>query len=166
MHNLETISLKDYCKIFRGLENAYLTDNPAERFAIIKRNSATVVSRLNGKPDDWALDIPLAEFDELERESAWIYDQPMTDRMWCEIKGKKYAVPTKDNLCLRQWIVIDNIMKQPDPDYCELLANILICGKYEETGAKDLQAEIEKMNAYEALPLVFGFFRFARRLRN
>lgn len=163
------ISMKQYCDCFYNLIDASDDADDDERLLTVVQNEAIIISRLLGEPDDFVYKLPLPVFRRLQDETKFIYDiKDFVDSKEFSIKidGRKYFMPSPDEMSLRQYIDADMILKEDGKknQFIELLACLLLPykedGKFEYDGNYGERVEkIEQMKASDGLPFVYTFFK-------
>lgn len=160
------LTFGEYCRIFDGLADTSGLEG-YEKFRKVKENQATVVSRLMGEADDFALNLPLTLFAELSDATSFIFGIDIVKpHNSIVIDGVTYMVPKPDKFSLRQWIDADmTIQETSENKYIELLAILLLplkedgeFGKY--TGEYQKMADkLRGMPCSECLGIVSFFLR-------
>lgn len=163
--NFSELSLRDYCRVFNGLEPTEgLSDR--ELFMTTKRNEAAILSRLMGESDDFAMDLPLTVYASLVEATSFIYSmQTMKHKGEIEVDGKVYKALKPEEMNLRQWIDIDVTAEDAGADkFIDILSMLLVerqdngevkpYGGYDEGFARKLG----DVSCDKALPVVFRFF--------
>ena len=163
------VNMEMYTKAFYNLQKTTPSMTNDEKVLITQRNEAKIISRLLGEKDDFALDLPLPLAIRLQEIIGFIYDiRPFMNNnvSYLKIDGVKYFMPAPNEMSLRQYIDTDMIMKEDkNPmQYVELLAALLVPyndkGELEYDGKyQDRMEKIKKMNAQDALPFVYTFFK-------
>ena len=163
------VNMEMYTKAFYNLDKTTPSMTNDEKVLITQRNEAKIISRLLGEKDDFALDLPLPLAIKLQQIIGFIYDiRPFMNNnvSYLKIDGVKYFMPAPNEMSLRQYIDTDMIMKEDtNPmQYVELLAALLVPyndkGELEYDGKyQDRMEKIKKMNAQDALPFVYTFFK-------
>ena len=171
--SFDDITLEDYCRIFRKLTDIDKIEDDREKYISIKKNEATIISRLLGERDDFCLDLPLPLFDKLTKLCNFIYGiDNLKRKNEIVIDGKKYKVGEVNKFSTRKWIDIDITTKDSDDDlYIQLLAILL--DEVQEDGKlkaydgnyQKLMPKLAKMKCSDALPIVYYFFWRGANLR-
>lgn len=164
--SFDEITMADYCRIFAGLKPTdKLTD--VELWKTVRENEATIVSRLMGEEDDFALYLPLPIYDELSKAVKFIYSiDTLQPKSYIVIDDVRYSIPSPEDFNLRQWIDVDVSLqeKEDDTKYIELLSILLMQrdseGKFipYKGDNKVLAEKIRNMKASEGLGIVYRFF--------
>lgn len=170
-YNLATdwdeITMQQYCNIFYNLPKTE-SDDETEKAANTLRNEAIIISRLLGEKDDFVQNLPLSVFAMLQHSCRYIYEIDnflSAGQFYVKIDGRKYFMPSPNEMSLRQYIDSDMIMKEEGKNqFIELLACLLLPygkdGKYEYDGKyQDLIPKIANMKASEGLPFIYTFFK-------
>lgn len=165
----DDISMKQYCKLFYNLPKGDSEASEDEKTAERIETQATIISRLLGEKDDFALTLPIDIFLKLQESSKFIYalnDFLESKTFYINIDGRKYWIPNPEEMSLRQYIDSDMIIKEEgnENQFIELLACLLLpmndVGKYEYDGKyQDLIPRIESMRASDGLPFIYTFFK-------
>lgn len=163
--SLHELTLKDYCRIFKGVKFDKAMD-----WKDIKYNEATLISRIMGESDDFALYLPLVVYNKICEMCVFLYD---TDRLKHNAKitldGKDYTIPNPSDMSLRQWIDVD-ITRQTEEEgmFIELYA-ILLCEIGEDGKVKPYDGNykeriplLEKYPADEAMSMINDFFEYGK----
>lgn len=163
--NWSDITMKDYCNAFYKLAKTDDKMDEITRTTTTLRNEAIIISRLLGEKDDFVLSLPLPIFAELKSKVKFIYEIGgflEKNIFYLNIDGKKYWIPTPEEMSLRQYIDSDMIMREDDnkQQFIELLACLLVPtdGEYDGNYEK-LVPKIEKMKASDGLPFIYTFFK-------
>lgn len=155
------VTLKEYCRIFKGV-----TFSKEMEWKTIKYNEATLISRILGESDDWALDLPLSVYDQICNMCSFLYStKKLKHTQVLNINGKKYTIPKAEEFNLRKWIDLD-VIRQSDIDdmFIHIFAVLLseldennkpkpYMGNYEE-----LIPLLENYPSDEAMSLITDFF--------
>ena len=151
--NWNEIDMKTYCRAFYKLLPTDDSMDDITRTTTTLRNEAMIMSRILGEEDDFVLSLPLDIFSGGFLENNIFY---------LNIDGKKYWIPSPEEMSLRQYIDSDMIMREDKnkQQFIELLACLLIPadGVYDGNYEK-LIPKIEKMKASEGLPFIYTFFK-------
>jgi len=162
------ITMKLYCHLFYKLEETTSKMGDDERRLVTLRNEAKIVSRLLGEEDDFCLTLPVEAFNMIRDNIQFIYEigEFLDSKIfYLNIDGKKYFMPSPNEMSLRQYIDADIIMKDNNKNqFIELLACLLLPvgkdGKYEYDGKyQDLIPKIEEMSAEDGLPFIYTYFK-------
>lgn len=165
--NWDELTMQQYCNIFYNLPKTESEDD-VDKAANTLRNEAIIISRLLGEKDDFALNLPLEAFAMLQQSCKYIYEIDnflSAGQFYVKIDGRKYFMPSPNEMSLRQYIDSDMIMKEEGKNqFIELLACLLLPygkdGKYEYDGKyQDLLPKIANMKASEGLPFIYTFFK-------
>lgn len=159
------LTLKQYCKAFYKLPTS-TSDDEAERLETMKKNEATILSRIMGEKDDFCLDLPWGVYQKLADAISFIYDDSLLKNTSSHIiiNGERYSIPPMNEMSLRQFIDADVVMKEENDDsYIELLSVLLLKrkdGKYVpyDGDYKERMKLIGNAPCSVTLPLVFHFF--------
>lgn len=159
------LSLRDYCRCFNGLEKTEGLDE-RELFMATKRIEATILSRLMGEADDFAMDLPLTVYASLVEATQFIYGiNNLKHSGNVEVNGKVYKVLKPEEMNLRQWIDIDVTGEEDSADkFIDILSMLLVeQGEDGQTKPyKGYDAEFAKslgdLSCDKALPVVYRFF--------
>lgn len=159
------ITLKEYCRIFSGLEKTDGLEGK-ELFLANKRNEAAILSRLMGERDDFAMELPLSLYSSLVEATRFIYGiQDMKHKGFIELDGKEYKASKPEEMNLRQWIDIDVTAEEESPDkFIDILSMLLV-----EVGSdgerkpykgydKEFAQRLSETKCSESLPVVYRFF--------
>ena len=159
------LTLRDYCRVFNGLEDAEGKEGK-ELFLATKRNEAAILSRLMGEKDDFAMDMPLTLYSTLVEATQFIYQiQNLRHSGSVDVGEKTYKVLKPEEMNLRQWIDIDVTAEEENPDkFIDILSMLLV--ELAEDGStkpyKGYDAEFAKVlggvGCDKALPVVYRFF--------
>lgn len=167
--NWSDVDMKTYCNCFWKLEKTNDNMDEVEKTTVTLRNEATIISRLLGEADDFILSLPIQIFSMLMSKSRFIYEiEDFMDSkiFYLKIDGKKYWMPSPQEMSLRQYIDSDMIMREDGnkQQFIELLACLLLPygndGKAEYDGNyEELVPKIERMRASDALPFIYTHFK-------
>ena len=159
------ITLKEYCRIFSGLEKTDGLEGK-ELFLANKRNEAAILSRLMGEEDGFAMELPLSLYSTLVEATKFIYGlQDMKHKGFIELDGKAYKASKPEEMNLRQWIDIDVTAEEESPDkFIDILSMLLV-----EVGSdgerkpykgynKEFAQRLSETKCSESLPIVYRFF--------
>lgn len=159
------ITLRQYCRIFSGLEKTDGLEGK-ELFLANKRNEAAILSRLMGERDDFAMELPLSLYSSLVEATRFIYGiQDMKHKGFIELDGKEYKASKPEEMNLRQWIDIDVTAEEESPDkFIDILSMLLV-----EVGSdgerkpykgysKEFAQRLGETKCSESLPVVYRFF--------
>lgn len=154
------LTLGDYCRIFYGLASD--TDDITK----MQENQSKIISRMLGENDEFLLDKPVGLYTKLLQLTGYIYDLSSFKKdghtiSYLDIKGQRYHINSPSEMSLRQYIDIDQTMKEDDnPEkYIEILSIMLTKEGEEYKGNyKELKNEVSKIKCDVALPIVFHFF--------
>lgn len=158
---LHELTLKDYCRIFKGVK----FDKTME-WKDIKYSEATLISRILGEGDNFALSLPLAVYNYLCETCTFLYDvNRVKHNATIELNGVKYTIPSPEEFNLRKWIDVDVTRQSEDPDMFVQLYAILIdpigedgkCKPY-EGGYEERIPLLENYPADEAMSMINDFF--------
>lgn len=165
----DDISMKQYCHMFYNLPTADSEASDEEKMVQTIENEATIISRLLGEKDDFAMNLPFEIYNRLQEACKFIYSlNGFLDSkvFYLNIDGRRYWMPEPKDMSLRQYIDADIIMKEEgnESQFIELLACLLLPygddGKYEYDGKyQELIPRIERMKASEGLPFIYTFFK-------
>lgn len=166
--SLHEVSLKDYCRIFKGIKF-----DTSMRWKDIKVNESILVSRILGEGDDFALSLPLTAYNTVVGLCSFLYDvDKFKHTNVLTHNGIKYSIPSPDKFNLRKWIDIDVTRQTEDEGmFIELFAILLdpigedgeckpYDGKYEER-----KAWLEDYPADEAISMINDFFALGESLQ-
>ena len=158
----QEVTMKEYCNAFWNLPKAGDEDD-ITRSATTLRNEATIMSRLLGEKDDFVIGLPIDVFVILKGKFKFIYEigEFLTNNVFSiKIDGKRYWIPSPNEMSLRQYIDSDMIMQEDKnkQQFIELLACLLVPtdGEYDGNYEK-LIPYIEKMKCSEGLPFIYTF---------
>ena len=159
------LSLRDYCRCFNGLEKTEGLDE-RELFMATKRIEATILSRLMGEADDFAMDLPLTVYASLVEATQFIYGiNNLRHSGNVEVNGKVYKVLKPEEMNLRQWIDIDVTGEENSADKFIDILSLLLVEQGEDGQTKPYKgydAEFAKslgdLSCDKALPVVYRFF--------
>lgn len=160
------ITLGQYVKCFNGLIDTEKLDG-IELFTAVRKNEATIISRLLGEDDDFCLNMPVVIYSELSNSCKFIYSlKTLGHSNEIVIDDVSYSVPQPDEFSLRQWIDVDVTMQEEGNEsrYLDLLAILLMKrgddGKFIPYGGIDkaLRKRIEDLPADKGLGIVYHFF--------
>lgn len=158
---LHELTLKDYCRIFKGVK----FDKTME-WKDIKYSEATLISRILGEDDNFALSLPLAIYNYLCETCIFLYDvNRVKHTATIELNGVKYTIPKPEEFNLRKWIDVDVTRQSEDPDMFVQLYAILIdpigedgkCKPY-NGGYEERIPLLENYPADEAMSMINDFF--------
>lgn len=162
----DDITMKDYCNAFYKLAKTDDSMDEITKTTTTLRNEAIIISRLLGEKDDFVLSLPLPIFAMLKDKVKFIYDIGgflEKNIFYLNIDGKKYWIPSPEEMSLRQYIDSDIIMRDDEnkQQFIELLACLLIPTDKEEYDGnyEALVPKIERMKAADGLPFVYTFFK-------
>ena len=163
--NWNEIDMKTYCRAFYKLLPTDDSMDDITRTTTTLRNEAMIMSRILGEEDDFVLSLPLDIFSMLKNKTKFLYEIGGflgNNIFYLNIDGKKYWIPSPEEMSLRQYIDSDMIMREDKnkQQFIELLACLLIPadGVYDGNYEK-LIPKIEKMKASEGLPFIYTFFK-------
>lgn len=163
--SFDELTLGEYCRVFSNLEKTEGLEG-RELFMATKRNEATILSRLMGEDDGFAMDLPLTVYASLVEATQFIYGmQNMKHKGSVEVDGKVYKVLKPEEMNLRQWIDIDVTSTEDNPDkFIDILSMLLVeegedgerkpYKGYDAVFAKSLSG----LGCDKALPVVYRFF--------
>jgi len=164
----DDVDMKLYCKCFYKLEDAPDKADDLDVSIITLRNESKIISRLLGEDDDFVSKCPVEVFNLLRDRVKFIYEIKQyldSKQFYINIDGKKYFMPSPNEMSLRQFIDADIIMKQDSENqFIELLACLLLPmnddGSYNYDGNYgDLIPKIGRMNAGDVLPFIYTFYK-------
>lgn len=173
--SFDELTLEQYCKAFHGLEQPSEEDGEEETILKMVRNQSKLISRLLGEDDDFCMNLPTVVYNSLYKHISYIYEVDKflkESRAGITLNGKRYGIPSFEEMPLRQYIDADMTIKDNDSPtlYIELLSILLsertengwkpYDGKYE-----DRREELRNVKCSEALPFVFHFFKKGEALR-
>lgn len=159
------LSLRDYCRCFNGLEKTDGLEG-RELFLATKRNEATILSRLMGERDDFAMDLPLTVYASLVEATQFIYGiTSLRHSGTVDVNEKTYKALKPEEMNLRQWIDIDVTAEEENADkFIDILSMLLVeqsedgevkpYGGYDASFAKALG----DVKCSESLGIVYHFF--------
>lgn len=164
------ITMEDYSHAFWNLEKVDDSMDEKQKEVVTDRNMGVIASRLLGEKDDFLMDKPLGLFVRISEIIGFIYSIDtflMNNEYHLTINGKKYYMPSPEDMSLRQYIDCDEIMKNDNnpKQFIELLAALLVTfnvkkgmlyydGSYEER-----MDAIANLPASEGLPFIYTFFK-------
>ena len=159
------LSLRDYCRVFNGLEKTDGLEGK-ELFMATKRNEAAILSRLMGEADDFAMGLPLTVYASLVEATQFIYGlQDMKHKGSIEVDGKVYKVLKPEEMNLRQWIDIDVTSEEESADKFIDILSMLLSEQAEDGSVKPYMGfnegfakRLGDIPCTEALPVVYRFF--------
>lgn len=159
------LSLRDYCRVFNGLEKTEGLDE-RELFMATKRNEAAILSRLMGEDDDFAMDLPLTVYASLVDATQFIYGiNNLRHSGNVEVNGNVYKVLKPEEMNLRQWIDIDVTGEEDSADKFIDILSMLLSEQGEDGQTKPYKgydAEFAKslgdLSCDKVLPVVYRFF--------
>ena len=154
------ITLKEYCRVFSGLESTDGLEG-RELFLANKRNEAAILSRLMGERDDFAMELPLSLYSSLVEATKFIYGlQDVKHKGSVEIDGKTYKASKPEEMNLRQWIDIDVTSEEESPEkFIDILSMLLVEeGKPYKGFDPEFSRRLGEMSCSESLPIVYRFF--------
>ena len=154
------ITLKEYCRIFSGLEKTDGLEGK-ELFLANKRNEAAILSRLMGERDDFAMELPLSLYSSLVEATKFIYGlQDVKHKGFIELDGKTYKASKPEEMNLRQWIDIDVTSEEESPDkFIDILSMLLVEeGKPYKGFDPEFSRRLGETSCSESLPIVYRFF--------
>ena len=161
----DDIDMKTYCRAFYKLLPTDDSMDEITRITTTLRNEAMIMSRILGEEDDFVLSLPLDIFSMLKNKTKFLYEIGgflENNIFYLNIDGKKYWIPSPEEMSLRQYIDSDMIMRDDKnkQQFIELLACLLIPadGVYDGNYEK-LIPKIEKMKASDGLPFIYTFFK-------
>ena len=167
--NWDEITMREYCDLFYNLPKGASDASGATETTETLKTEAVIISRLLGEKDDFVQGLPIPVFVFLQHHIKFIYDignfLSGGGVFYLKIDGKKYWMPSPNEMSLRQYIDADMIMKEEGKNqFIELLACLLLPygkdGKVEYNGDyKSLIPKIEQMRASEGLPFIYTFFK-------
>lgn len=164
----DEITMKQYCNLFYNLDRGHLNEQGEAEMTQTMKNEAVIISRLLGEDDGFVEMLPLQVFAMLQHHAMFIYDiSEFIDSkiFYLNIDGKRYFMPSPNEMSLRQYIDADMIMRDEGRNqFIELLACLLLPigkdGKMEYDGKyNDLIPKIENMKASDGLPFIYTFFK-------
>ena len=171
----DDITMKQYCHLFHNLPTAPSEASDEEKMAHTIDTEAIIISRLLGENDDFVSNLPIEVFLTLQKQVRFIYsisDFTESKIFYLNIDGKRYWMPSPEEMSLRQYIDADMIMKEEsDNQFIELLACLLLPygkdGKFEYDGKyQELIPKIENMKATDGLPFIYTFFKKKQLSKN
>lgn len=154
------ITLKEYCRIFSGLESTDGLEGK-ELFLANKRNEAAILSRLMGEEDGFAMELPLSLYSSLVEATSFIYGlQDVKHKGFIELDGKTYKASKPEEMNLRQWIDIDVTSEEESPDkFIDILSMLLVEeGKPYKGFDPEFSRRLGETSCSESLPIVYRFF--------
>lgn len=159
------LSLRDYCKCFNGLESTEGLEGK-DLFMATKRNEATVLSRLMGEPDDFAMDLPLTVYSTLVEATNFIYGlQTLRHKSTIKVGDTVYKVLKPEEMNLRQWIDLDVTGSEDGADkFIDMLSMLVVerkqDGKVKPYGGydADFAKALGDVKCSEGLGIVYHFF--------
>lgn len=159
--SLHELTLKEYCRIFQGIKI-----DPTTEWKDIKYKEATLISRIMGEDDDFALSLPLSVYNDICQMCIFLYEnKKLKYNDVVKLNGVKYTIPAPNEMSLRQWIDIDITRQTEEEGMFIELYSILLCevgedgkvlpydGKYQER--KPL---LEDYPADDAMSMINDFF--------
>lgn len=163
--SFEEITLEDYIRVFNGLQKTDELEG-IEKYKAIRENEAKILSRLLNEDDDFAINLPLPIYAQLNEAVQFIYSlQTLSHHNKINVDGETYFIPKPEEFNLRQWIDVDVVLDdKDDAKYIDLLC-ILLC-KRDKDGKlvaykgmnEGLKDKVRKMKASDALGIVYHFF--------
>lgn len=167
--SFDDITMKQYCRCFYKLKDTNKEMSDAEASLVVIENEAVIISRLLGEDDNFVSRLPLPVFRRLQEHSRFIYEikEFMDSKsFFIKIDGKKYFMPSPEEMSLRQYIDADMIMKEDDNEgqFIELLSCLLLPykddGSFEYDGDyRRLVSKIENLRASDGLPFIYTYFK-------
>lgn len=159
------LTLREYCRCFNGLEKTEGLEG-RELFMATKRNEATILSRLMGEDDGFAMDLPLTVYAALVDATQFIYGmQDLRHKGSVEVDGKVYKVLKPEEMNLRQWIDIDVTAEEDNADKFIDILSMLLSEQGEDGQAKPYKGydkafaeALAGLTCDKALPVVYRFF--------
>ena len=164
--NFDELTLGHYCDIFYNLDDiADIEDEDEKRKALIKKQSV-IISRLLNENDDFSMELPISVYTRILEETNYIYDIERFNKQMnneIEINDKKYTVKSILKLTTRQYIDIDEILKDKGNKnrFCDVLS-IMIQDDY-QGNYKALSNEIAKIPSSKGLPLMLFFYHLNKQ---
>ena len=167
--SFDELTLEQYCYAFYKLPKIDDEMSDIEKFKLIKKNEAVILSRIMGEDDNFCLDLPLNVYALLNESIQFIYDGDFfmkNAKAGIVIDNKRYSIPPMNEMSMRQFIDADVIINEESKNqYIELLSILLLTqdekgewipydGKYEE-----MMEKVRNLPCSKALPLVFHFFK-------
>lgn len=159
------IDMKTYCRAFYRLIPTDDGMDDITRTTTTLRNESVILSRILGEDDDFVLSLPLDIFSSLKSRTKFLYEIGSfleNNIFYLNIDGKRYWIPSPEEMSLRQFIDSDMIMREDKnkQQFIELLACLLVPtdGEYDGNYSR-LIPKIEKMKASEGLPFIYTFFK-------
>lgn len=168
--SFDEMTLEQYCKAFFNLSTASEDDDESLKVRKTIENESVILSRILGESDDFCLNLPVEIYTKMKDKISFVYDIEgfiRNAKAGITIDGKRYKIPSHDEMSLRQYIDADMVMNETENDmqYIELLSVLLseigddgkpkqYDGKY-----KEMKDKLTKVKCSDALPLVFHFFK-------
>lgn len=158
---LHEITLREYCRIFKGVK----LDKDME-WKDIKYAESKMVSRIMGEDDDFALSLPLVVYNKVCEMCTFLYNgKTMKHTQTIKLNGKKYSIPKPSDMNLRQWIDIDVTRQSGGEDMFIELYAILLCEVGDDGKTKDYDGKyedrikyLEECPADDAMSMINDFF--------
>lgn len=159
------LSLRDYCRVFNGLEKTDGLEG-RELFMATKRIEATILSRLMGENDGFAMDLPLTIYASLVDATQFIYGiTSLRHSATVEVGGKVYKVLKPEEMNLRQWIDIDVTGEEESAEKFIDILSMLLVEQSEDGEVKpykgydaDFAKALGDVSCSDSLGVVYHFF--------
>lgn len=162
--SFEELTLKQYNDAFNNLPKYVGDDDDVMlKYRHSREQESIIISRILGEDDNFCLDLPLDVYNKLAKVFSYLYsikDYMKNTKNYININGKRYQIPSHEEMSMRQYIDAD----MSKDNFIEMLAILLLerkdgsfvryDGNYEK-----MISTVENLPCSDALPLLFHYFK-------